>query len=82
MAILEVPYLSKCGSHSPATKKEHAKTIKEVHANACLIAAAPDMLSTLDEIRCWLISPDLDPSVIEAYRRDCEIAIAKAKGQQ
>lgn len=50
-------------------------------ANARLIAAAPELLSTLEDIRAWLVSPDLSAGVIAAYQHDCEIAIAKATGK-
>jgi hypothetical protein len=50
--------------------------------DAALIAAAPELLETLMEIRHWLTSPDLSPGVIAAYQHDCDIAIARATGGQ
>lgn len=46
--------------------------------NARLIAAAPCLLALIQEINCWLTSPDLSKGVVEAYKHDCEIAIARA----
>lgn len=43
--------------------------------------AAPKMLDALKEIRAWLVSPDLSPSVIAAYQHDCDLAIEKAFGK-
>ena len=52
----------------------------EANANARLIAAAPELLSTLQDIHSWLISPDLSEGVRAAYQEDCRVAIAKALG--
>jgi len=62
---------------------------KEIQANACLIAAAPEMYEALKRIKYWF---DTDPEIIDAmgaderadHMRQVEIiraAIAKAEGK-
>lgn len=62
-------------------------------ANARLIAAAPalaaenarlraamrELQTFADEIRVWLMSPDLSLGVLGAYQHDAELAISKAR---
>lgn len=43
--------------------------------------AAQDLLTFAREIHCWLTSPDLSPGVLQSYRHDAELAIAKATGK-
>jgi hypothetical protein len=64
----------------------HGRTPEEKMANACLIAAAPDMLQALDWIRDGVQtaldeaeSPSLDALVL--WLAHSEAAIAKAKGE-
>lgn len=47
-------------------------------ANARLIAAAPEMLNTLKDVRAYLFEKRSDP----AYLRCIDIVLAKAEGKQ
>lgn len=51
---------------------------KEMHANATLIAAAPDLLAALELADCLLSGANMNRSVVERKVRN---AIAKARGQ-
>lgn len=54
-------------------------------ANARLIAAAPDLLEALEELKCELILSDVDMDYIESHFRKAldkaHTAIAKARGE-
>ena len=54
-------------------------------ANAMLIAAAPDLLEALEELKCELILSDVDMDYIESHFRKAlnkaHVAIARARGE-
>jgi hypothetical protein len=82
VAVLEVPYLALPPiKHEPSVIIEHTETVREVEANACLIAAAPELLQVLKDC---LQSLERLPDVDGAYRVTCiseaKQAIAKAEG--
>lgn len=57
----------------------------ESDANLALIAAAPELLEALEQLRCVTINmdPDYKPSVaeVEASLKKARLTIAKAKGE-
>lgn len=58
--------------------------VPEFEANARLMAAAPDLLEALEELKCELILSDVDMDYIESHFRPslnkAMAAIARAKG--
>ena len=55
---------------------------KEMEANANLIAAAPILYRCLRDLIEWLDDDDKIVGNIEAIKRDCYIALAKAEGKE
>ncbi|WP_375272079.1 hypothetical protein [Sphingomonas sp.] len=60
--------------------KTHMKDEHEAEANACLIAAAPDLLAALDALRNHL-SGAPKPTTLLALLANADLAIAKARGE-
>jgi hypothetical protein len=56
MAVMEVPYLAKGIKHSAAVRREHAETLREVQANAELIASAPVLAARVEELEQQLLA--------------------------
>lgn len=50
------------------------------HPDANLIASAPQLLTTLEDIAAWLTAPDLSPQAIAHFQNQARAAIAAAKG--
>ena len=53
----------------------------EAHANARLIAAAPELLETLRDFYTWLQAPAVDSPTLAHMQEKASSAIAKATGQ-
>ncbi len=66
------------GTTDIATLVGHIRGQTETKANATLIASAPDLLAALEDIRTWLVAPDLSANTIAEKRALVRAAIAKA----
>lgn len=85
MALLEVPYLNtdpKWRKDHPQVIAEHAKTLKEVEANAALIAAAPELLEACNLFLAYHDNQTPDAVTLEHVEMSIRAAIAKAGGAQ
>jgi hypothetical protein len=60
-------------------KGDKRSTLKAAKANACLMAAAPDLLTALYAMMEHCYDPDRDDDIVKAYRL-AQDAIAKAEG--
>jgi len=60
-------------------KGDKRSTLKDAKANACLMAAAPDLLAALYAMMDNCYDPDRDDAIVQAFDAARE-AIAKAEG--
>ena len=76
-------YLISCESYGFAplarVKGDKRSTLKNAKANACLMAAAPDLLAALYAMMDNCYDPDRDDEIVKAFDAARE-AIAKAEG--
>jgi len=76
-------YLISCESYGFAplarVKGDKRSTLKDAKANACLMAAAPDLLAALYAMMDNCYDPDRDDEIVKAFDAARE-AIAKAEG--
>jgi hypothetical protein len=72
-------------SEFPEFHRSRITSKEEAHANALLIAAAPEMLAALNQIYAWILDGGdpgefAHPLFVKSYRL-AEAAIAKAEGK-
>lgn len=65
----------------PPRGDAYRRPYEEARANACLIAAAPDLLAALARLVDFVSALDEFPEEIEDAHEQARAAIAKAKGE-